>query len=50
MILGLTACLTFCGFIGLKIAGLLSWSWWWVTSPIWIAAIYELLKNVFQLI
>ncbi len=24
-------------FIGLKLAGLITWSWWWVLSPLWIA-------------
>lgn len=23
-------------FIGLKLAGFIDWSWWWVLSPIWI--------------
>lgn len=23
-------------FIGLKLTGFISWSWWWVLSPIWI--------------
>ena len=23
-------------FIALKLIGLISWSWWWVLSPIWI--------------
>jgi len=23
-------------FIGLKLTGLISWSWWWVLSPIWV--------------
>lgn len=23
-------------FIGLKLSGVISWSWWWVLSPIWI--------------
>ena len=23
-------------FIVLKLAGLISWSWWWVLSPLWI--------------
>ncbi len=22
-------------FIGLKLAGVLHWSWWWVTAPLW---------------
>lgn len=25
-------------FITLKLIGKISWSWWWVLSPIWIAA------------
>lgn len=23
-------------FLVLKLTGLIAWSWWWVTSPIWI--------------
>jgi uncharacterized membrane protein len=23
-------------FLTLKLTGLISWSWWWVTSPLWI--------------
>ena len=23
-------------FIGLKLGGAISWSWWWVLSPVWI--------------
>jgi Flp pilus assembly protein TadB len=23
-------------FIGLKLGGVIDWSWWWVLSPIWI--------------
>lgn len=23
-------------FIGLKLTGYITWSWWWVLSPIWI--------------
>lgn len=25
-------------FLTLRLAGLISWSWWWVTSPLWIVA------------
>ncbi len=25
-------------FIGLKLGGVIAWSWWWVLSPIWITA------------
>ena len=30
--------LMFLMFLGLKISGLIDWSWWWVTSPLWISA------------
>ena len=23
-------------FLTLKLTGLINWSWWWVTSPLWI--------------
>lgn len=23
-------------FIGLKLAGYIDWSWWWVVAPLWI--------------
>jgi len=26
-------------FIGLKLGGVISWSWWWVLSPLWISAL-----------
>ena len=25
-------------FIGLKLAGVIIWSWWWVFAPIWVCA------------
>ena len=24
-------------FITLKLTGIISWSWWWVLSPVWIS-------------
>jgi membrane protein YdbS with pleckstrin-like domain len=24
-------------FIGLKLLGYITWSWWWVLSPLWIS-------------
>lgn len=24
-------------FVGLKLTGYITWSWWWVLSPIWIS-------------
>lgn len=26
-------------FIVLKLCGIITWSWWWVLSPLWISAI-----------
>lgn len=28
--------LLFLLFLGLKLAGEISWSWWWVTLPLWL--------------
>jgi hypothetical protein len=28
--------LLFLLFLGLKLTGHIDWSWWWVTSPLWI--------------
>lgn len=34
--IGFAAALTLL-FIGLKLGGVISWSWWWVLSPLWIS-------------
>jgi hypothetical protein len=31
--------LIFLVFLVLKLAGVVDWSWWWVTSPLWLAAL-----------
>lgn len=31
--------LLFIVFLVLKLAGAIDWSWWWVTSPLWLAAL-----------
>ena len=28
--------LLFLLFLGLKLGGVISWSWWWITAPLWI--------------
>ena len=33
---GITLSLLLVLFVGLKLAGVISWSWWWVLSPIWM--------------
>lgn len=34
--IGLTGLLT-AAFVVLKLIGVISWSWWWVLSPVWIS-------------
>jgi len=34
-------------FLILKIAKLVTWSWWWILSPIWIPFIIVILYAVF---
>jgi hypothetical protein len=44
--IGFTGLLTI-AFIVLKLTGYISWSWWWVLSPIWIGfALFLLLLIV----
>lgn len=43
--IGFTGMLTIL-FIGLKLAGFIDWSWWWVLSPIWITMAIVLLVIV----
>jgi membrane protein YdbS with pleckstrin-like domain len=34
---------SFVMFVILKVGGIIDWSWWWVTSPLWIAVILNIL-------
>lgn len=36
--IGFTGLLTVL-FIGLKLTGVIAWSWWWVLSPLWIGLV-----------
>lgn len=29
-------------FVGLKLGGVIDWSWWWVTAPFWGPAVFVL--------
>ena len=40
--IGFTGLLTVL-FIGLKLTGHITWSWWWVLSPLWISVLIALL-------
>lgn len=33
-------------FIGLKLTGYITWSWWWVLSPIWIPFVIAILFTI----
>lgn len=42
----------FCGllaivFITLKLCGIINWSWWWVTSPLWIPVAIAIVIIIF---
>ena len=37
--------IVFVVFLTLRLAGVISWSWWWVTSPLWIVAAYRYRKH-----
>lgn len=28
-------------FLVLKLVGVIGWSWWWVTAPLWAAALLD---------
>lgn len=33
-------------FLILKICKLISWSWWWVTSPIWLSIVINIIVTI----
>lgn len=38
-------------FIGLKLTGAITWSWWWILSPLWIGyAIVLLIVAIWLLV
>ena len=37
-------------FIVLKLLGKITWSWWWVLSPIWISAILVIIYLIIYII
>ena len=39
--IGLTGVL-FVVFLVLKLCGVIGWSWWWVTAPLWAPAVFLL--------
>jgi hypothetical protein len=47
--IGFTGVLTI-AFVVLKLTGVIAWSWWWVLSPVWIAAAAVILCLIFAFI
>lgn len=39
-------------FLGLKLGGVIDWSWWWVTAPLWapLAVVIVILAIVWAVI
>jgi len=33
-------------FVGLKLAGFIEWSWWWVLAPLWGAFLLGIAANI----
>lgn len=38
--------LMFVVFLSLKLAGVIAWSWWWVTCPLWVGVPIVLIFSV----
>lgn len=39
--------ITFIVFLVLKLTGVIGWSWWWVTSPLWIPYVWAMVVALF---
>ncbi|HEB37483.1 MAG TPA: hypothetical protein ENI14_02335 [Thermoplasmatales archaeon] len=37
-------------FIALKLTGYISWSWWWVLSPLWISILLALVVGTLAIL
>lgn len=37
-------------FVALKLLGIISWSWWWVLSPLWIGLAFPLVVLLFEIV
>ena len=40
--------LLFLLFLALKLTGVIDWSWWWVTAPLWIGAAIAISAMLFM--
>lgn len=37
-------------FLILKLINVIDWSWWWITSPLWIGVILAIIASIIFLI
>jgi len=37
-------------FIALKLTGYITWSWWWVLSPLWLSVLLVLVVGILVII
>lgn len=37
-------------FVGLKLSGIINWSWWWILSPLWISVGFVIIVAMITLI
>lgn len=42
--------LLFLLFLGLKLSGNIDWSWWWITSPLWIPILFFIVTTLFSIL
>ena len=42
--------LMFITFLVLKLVGVIDWSWWWITAPLWIPLVVVLILSIIFLI
>jgi hypothetical protein len=40
----------FLTFMALKVFGITNWSWWWVTSPLWLPPALIIIILIFSLL
>ena len=33
-------------FLVLKLTGVIDWSWWWITSPLWMGVIFAIVITI----
>ena len=37
-------------FLILKLCDVIDWSWWWVTAPLWVGAVFAVLLTIIAIV